>query len=776
MFSTAGILMIFHLLMNVQYSKTGSPCLEGQDVFTSVKENSIMGEFIANLSIPEVTPAGQISLRISGEDADWFFLDGKTIKLNSSEDRVLDREVLGSVLMAAVTCLENSTNEYRVMVEILNENDNGPKFMGKTIQHLNISELTPLNTVVFTLQASDADGDTIMYSIDRSLPDAEYFRVDLPNSGHILLNKPLDYENQTQLQLRVFAVEMNTKEHLNTTVTLTISVLDEDDHYPQFLPCNLLSLSQGTRVCGNPLYTTNITESDQNIVLEFSPGPVKAMDGDRGLQTPLTYSILSGADNGRFVIDSSTGEIQLTRAVENRLLTPTLRLRIMVAQKDDPKKYSVATAIVRVLAENRFPPQFERSEYRGFITDTTSPASLVITYGNELLVLQATDQDFTNEVNPKLQFSLASASQIFSVTQEGFLIARSNKLQPLQTHQLEVLASDLESGDVAKATISVDVLQRDQTVPQSPLGEENLLGNSTAGRAIGVTGVCVILLGVIVSILVHWARHRKQRQDPADRASVAQGKHPNVSLRWFQLVNHSRPMPLWDEVSFHNEAFGSYDTSHSVLHGKQGTYNAANQSRALSTDVTQSSTTPTVSQEDTGPGIRTNGRSTDKHRNKSVSFQDEVIVRDKEKEDDKDKSIRTCPPDKVTGIVTEQEQSSSCTKHDPQPESQRDVVTSQSNSYNSEIEQIHSGSQIVEADETRPNPTELNSIPDLQLLQPTDTDLEEKFWPNRNKLSNAQSNTEPETEVHQAATDNSTQTTKQTPETTRTSDSSADVD
>lgn len=38
----------------------------------------------------------------------------------------------------------------------------------------------------------------------------------------------------------------------------------------------------------------------------------------------------AGADNGRFVIDSHSGEVRLTRRVENRLLTPTLRLRVMV--------------------------------------------------------------------------------------------------------------------------------------------------------------------------------------------------------------------------------------------------------------------------------------------------------------------------------------------------------------------------------------------------------------------------------------------------------------
>lgn len=69
---------------------------------------------------------------------------------------------------------------------------------------------------------------------------------------------------------------------------------------------------------------------------------------------------------------------------------------VKAAQVDDPLKYAVATVLVRVLAENRYPPQFNRSAYRGFVRESTSPASLVMTYGNTLLTLQAMDQDFSD--------------------------------------------------------------------------------------------------------------------------------------------------------------------------------------------------------------------------------------------------------------------------------------------------------------------------------------------------------------------------------------------
>lgn len=53
---------------------------------------------------------------------------------------------------------------------------------------------------------------------------------------------------------------MNTAEHFNTSTTLTITVLDGDDQYPQFLPCVLLFQDEASRVCTSPVYTVNVTE------------------------------------------------------------------------------------------------------------------------------------------------------------------------------------------------------------------------------------------------------------------------------------------------------------------------------------------------------------------------------------------------------------------------------------------------------------------------------------------------------------------------------------
>uniref|UniRef100_A0A3Q2DD72 Cadherin domain-containing protein n=1 Tax=Cyprinodon variegatus TaxID=28743 RepID=A0A3Q2DD72_CYPVA len=437
-----------------------SLCVGGSNIFASVRENSPAGHFISNISIRAEPGASAVRLCLTGPNAIWFYLEGRTIRLNSSASRVLDREVLGPFLIAELTCYEGNIkqSQYRILVEILNENDNKPKFLEATIQPFTVSEVAAVNSVVFTVKAEDSDGDMITYIIDQSS-----FRIDLPNSGKVVLNKPLDYESRTRLQILLWAQESNTVEKFKVSTVLTVNVEDVDDHYPHFLPCT--PVSPGVPVCMNPTYTANITWKNQDTVLEFSPGPIRARDGDLGINAPLLYTILSD-DHGRFIIDNRTGEI----------------------------KYSVATAFVRVLSENSFPPLFNTTTFKGFIIQSSSPASIVSTYGNQVLQVQVMDWDFPDGRNPNIRFFLHPPSQLYQVTQEGVLIARTDQLRPFDRHllQLQVIARDDESGEEASASVDIEVLQRGQAVPHGAFKEQQLFGDMDSRLAGGIAALILL--------------------------------------------------------------------------------------------------------------------------------------------------------------------------------------------------------------------------------------------------------------------------------------------
>ncbi|XP_051786213.1 protocadherin beta-10 [Erpetoichthys calabaricus] len=624
-----------------------SLCFGGSDIIAAIRENSPHGVFIANITIAGEPRASSIRLCITGENSNWFYLEGRTIRLNSSSTRILDHEVQGSVLAASLSCYEDNSIQttYRIMVEILNENDNKPEFLQQTIQPVNISELTPVNTIVFTVKARDRDEDTIAYIIDRSYPDAIYFRIDLPNSGRVVLAKPLDYETKTNLEIVIFAVEMNTEEKQNTSALIKIRVLDGDDQYPQFLPCALLSHDQTRVICANPIYTVNVTEKTQTGVLHFSPGPIHAVDGDKGIMDSVIYTILSGADNGRFRINNKTGDIIMTKPVENRLLTPNFRLRVMASQVNDPNKYAVATALIRVLAVNHYAPHFNLSTYKGFINENPSSAAFVSTYGSVVLLVQALDLDFRDGLNPKIQYSLKpkfNNSRLYQVTQEGLIIAKANQLRANEKHYLEVYAVDQESGEMAKTTVEINVLHIGQKVPADPYRADHFYNLIDVGILGGSLGAGLLLLGIAMFAVVRTLRKRRQYQNATDRASVAVEKHPNVSLRWFQLVNPGRSLPLVEEISYQNEGYSNLGEEDVIsnISDKPGVVTNNNEKTgmpsynmekaAIENDyekivLRKVQEVPSQDCENASLPIQFNEKTAEKSSYKSVWFEDEVI-------------------------------------------------------------------------------------------------------------------------------------------------------
>ncbi|XP_068025681.1 cadherin-related family member 5-like isoform X2 [Melanerpes formicivorus] len=456
----------------------GDGCGSFGNLFTEIMENSAHGSLVARL--PGDTGNGGLQLCLAGADAVWFYLDGRSVRLNVSAGRTLDREELESpVLMVALTCAEDgfSPVEYRIIVQVLNENDNRPHFQGAPLLTHNISELAAVHSVVFSTQAEDADGDTLMYVIDTASPDARFFRIDLPNSGKVVLARALDFESRQQLEVVVTAVEMNTKERFNASARVRVNVLDGDDQYPRFLPCTPRS-HHGLTVCTSPIYTANVTEGQlQGGPLSFSPGSVYAEDGDRGLRATITYSLLAGQESSRFHIDNMTGAITLVRAVESSRRTPAISLSVMASQVNDANKFAVTQAVVRVLAANRAPPRFARPSYQAFVPAGAREAALLLTFGGHVLALRAHDPDFP-EVRYSLQLPSANQSQghpqghghqqLFQVMPNGLVVARADLLRPAQTYRLQVLARDEESGETSNTTVEVEVLWPGQAAPRDP--------------------------------------------------------------------------------------------------------------------------------------------------------------------------------------------------------------------------------------------------------------------------------------------------------------------
>lgn len=78
-----------------------------------------------------------------------------------------------------------------------------------------------------------------------------------------------------------------------------------------------------------------------------------------------------------------------------------------VCQVDDRLKYSVTSAVIRMLSPNRFPLVFNTTSFKGFVPQSSGSASIVSTNGNQVLQVQVWDNDFP-DVRVLLLLHLAS--------------------------------------------------------------------------------------------------------------------------------------------------------------------------------------------------------------------------------------------------------------------------------------------------------------------------------------------------------------------------------
>ncbi|XP_053575123.1 cadherin-related family member 5-like [Bombina bombina] len=345
--------------------------------------------------------------------------------------------------------------------------------------------------------------------------------------------------------------EMTTRERQRASVRVRISVVDGDDQYPHFLPCQLMS-HDVLSVCVSPMYTANITEREELTgPITFSPGPIFAEDGDRGIMAPISYSLLSGPDSDIFQIDNITGSVSLLHPVENKPGSSILNLKVMASQVGDPRKYSITEVQVRILSANQHAPQFASTQYQAFVHEDPSPAALVSTYNSRVLSLTPLDEDFPNASNPQIRLSLNSLSnhsQLFQITPSGLLIAKTNQLQAPEHYYLQVIARDEESGETANCSVTVKVLAHGQAAPRDPSESQPIFTLPDLPILAGGLGVLIFLFAAMLCLLIRIVKGHRQQQQQMSRTSLVTEKHPSV-------MNPGKSSPPTEEQCYQNAAY-----------------------------------------------------------------------------------------------------------------------------------------------------------------------------------------------------------------------------
>ncbi|XP_023804111.1 protocadherin beta-4-like, partial [Cyanistes caeruleus] len=258
--------------------------------------------------------------------------------------------------------LSNPLQFFRVEVALEDINDHSPVFPEERVT-FDITEKSDLGSR-FPLEAAqdlDIGSNTVQaYSIS---PENEYFSVAYRSRSEddkyieLVLEKPLDREEQSEMSFSVIAVDGGSPPRTGTT-EVKIVILDVNDNPPIFTQ---------ERYFGKVL--ENMPEG--SVVLT-----VLARDQDAGVYGEISYQLSHalGQSDSAFVIDPITGEIKTTKPLD---FEAAQSHELRVSATDGGGLSAICKVLVEVVDVNDNAPEVVVSSFSSPLPENTAPGTVV---------------------------------------------------------------------------------------------------------------------------------------------------------------------------------------------------------------------------------------------------------------------------------------------------------------------------------------------------------------------------------------------------------------
>ncbi|XP_053175306.1 cadherin-related family member 5 [Scomber japonicus] len=458
----------FLLLVLLQTSKAQDICSAPQSV--NFNENNDPNALVTTIT---VEPGVTLAFKPPEDPDNPFVLEGNQLKAS----RALDYET-EKTLTVSIDCLETATDlklGLVIIVVLQNLNDNGPQF-AENPYNVDFNEMSPVGTTVGRFAATDLDNlGPLYYTLTSATND---FVLASPTTPDIIVNTLLDFDKVKSFNLVLTSQDtpLGSADILSFTATTTImvTIVDVDNRPPWFQPCTKYEVGSAT-VCQSSGYTgvVNLNEQEPG-VLPLKPGRLHAIDGD-SLNEEITYSFLSGNEDGLFKINSDTGDITMVKAAE---VLGTITLTVLAAQKISSYQFATTSVTVSVHVKSLHPPEFEKTRYEAVVS---SEGTMAVDPTNNVPVrIIAKDKDYaaTGDINPHIKYSIKGSNN-FSIT-DGYLFMINEV--PDGELSLEVVAEDTTNDESATAELVVDVktgLTTTSLPPSTTTEESTTVGKTT---------------------------------------------------------------------------------------------------------------------------------------------------------------------------------------------------------------------------------------------------------------------------------------------------------
>uniref|UniRef100_A0A3Q0SVW2 Cadherin domain-containing protein n=1 Tax=Amphilophus citrinellus TaxID=61819 RepID=A0A3Q0SVW2_AMPCI len=244
-------------------------------------------------------------------------------------DKELDREDKKEIVLL-LTAFDGGSPRRSgtvvIHVTVLDANDNVPVF-SQNVYKASLPENSPLDTVVLTVSATDADegvNGEVNYGFDHVSKERQVFSLD-PKTGEVKVAGAIDYEKESSYEMQISAKDGLG---LASYATLLIEIIDVNDNTPV-------------------IYLKSLSNS---IPENASPGSlvskVIAVDADSGQNAWLSYHIVKSTDPGLFTIGLHSGEIRTQRDISE---SDSMKQNLIVSVNDNGQPSLSATCSMYLL-------------------------------------------------------------------------------------------------------------------------------------------------------------------------------------------------------------------------------------------------------------------------------------------------------------------------------------------------------------------------------------------------------------------------------------------
>ncbi|KAM6970543.1 protocadherin beta-15-like [Aplochiton taeniatus] len=257
----------------------------------------------------------------------------------------LDRETISEYNITITATDEGSpplSSSKTIHLSVSDVNDNPPVFEEQSYSAY-VTENNKPGSSMCSVTARDADwrqNGTVVYSLLLSevngVPVSSYLSIN-GETGVIHAVRAFDYEQFRSFKVQVVARD-NGSPPLNSNVTVSVFITDENDNSPQIL----YPAPEGNSLMNEIVPKAALAGSLVSKVI--------AVDADSGQNAWLSYQIVKSTDPGLFTIGLHSGEIRAQRDISE---SDNMKQNLVISVKDNGQpSLSTTCAVYLLISDN----------------------------------------------------------------------------------------------------------------------------------------------------------------------------------------------------------------------------------------------------------------------------------------------------------------------------------------------------------------------------------------------------------------------------------------